>query len=254
MADIIYPLYIVIDASLSMNKEIIDKKRIDLAREIPLSLLKLYEEDPSLVSSVYVSVLTFNTQAKVIMELGEIPRLRKLPKNIPAEARTHFGAIFGKLYDQINADFARLSGANKFMKPTVLMVTDGGPNDDKEERHAAFRLLLPVEKATNRLDKKANKLWPQILMFGIDVANENVLKAYSYQNDHYYKASDTLAIDEQIRDIAQKVKDAVSSTMYYPDIQTDQNEPWLRFIKKGTEPQDEDPGLPFNIDDLGNFY
>jgi uncharacterized protein YegL len=254
MADIVYPLYIVIDASLSMTKEINDKKRIDLARQIPLSLLRLYEEDPSLVSSVYVSVLTFNTEAKVIMELGEIPRLRKLPKNITAEGRTHFGTVFSKLYDQIKADYLRLSGANKFMKPTVLMVTDGGPNDDKDERHAAFRKLLPVDKLTNKFDKKANKLWPQILMFGIDVANENVLKAYSYENNHYYKASDVLAVDDQIQDVAQKVKDAVSSTFTEPDIQTDQTAPWIRFIKRGTDHQDEDPVEPFDIDDQGNFY
>jgi uncharacterized protein YegL len=252
MADIIYPLYIVIDASLSMNKEVNGKRRIDLAREIPLSLLRLYEEDNSLVSSVYVSVLTFNTEVKVLSELGEIPKLLKLPKEITAESKTYFGQVFSTLYERINADFERLSGANKFMKPSVLMVTDGGPNDDKDERHAAFRKLIPVSKQTNKPDRTIFPLWPQIIMLGIDVANETVLQAYSFKNNHYYKASDALAIDEQIRAIARQVKDAVSSTMAAPDIQTDDQEPWLRFLGKATD--DDDDSDDFSVDDLGNFF
>lgn len=255
MADIVYPLYIVIDASLSMDKDIGGKKRIDSAKEIPLALLKLYEEDPSLVSSVYVSVLTFNTEVKVICELGEIPKLRSLAKQtIVAESRTHFGKVFSKLYDQIKSDYDRLSGANKFMKPAVLIVTDGGPNDDKDERHAAFRKLLPVDKQTNKLDKEANKLWPQIFMFGIDAANENVLKAYSYKNTHYYKASDALEVDEQIKDIALKIKDAVTSTFSDPKIQMDALEPWKKFIEKGLDGKDDDASDPLVFDELGNIY
>jgi uncharacterized protein YegL len=255
MADIIYPLYIVIDASLSMGKEIGGKKRIDLAKEIPLSLLKLYEEDPSLVSSVYVSVLTFNTEVKVISELGEIPKLRNLAKQeIVAESRTHFGKVFSKLYDQIKSDYDRLSGANKFMKPAVIIVTDGGPNDDKDERHAAFRKLLPVDKLTNKLDKKANKLWPQIFMFGIDAANENVLKAYSYKNTHYYKATDALDVDEQIQEIARKVKDAVTTTFSNPTIQTDALEPWKQFIEKGLDGSEDVETDPLAFDEFGNIY
>jgi hypothetical protein len=253
MADIVYPLYIVIDASLSMNKEVNGKKRIDLAREIPLSLLRLYEEDNSLVSSVYVSVITFNTEAKVIMELGEIPKLRKLPPGITAESKTYFGKVFSKLYERINADYERLSGSTKFMKPSVLMVTDGGPNDDKDERHAAFRKLIPVDRQTNKPDKRIFPLWPQIIMLGIDVANEKVLQAYSFKNDHYYKASDALAIDDQIRSIASQVKDAVSSTMAAPDIQTNDEEPWLKFLGKGLE-DDDDDGDAFSVDDFGNFF
>lgn len=254
MADIIYPLYIVIDASASMNKEVNGKKRIDLAREIPLSLLRLYEEDNSLVSSVYVSVLTFNSEAKVIMELGEIPKLRKLPLNIHAESKTWFGKAFSELYAQINADYKRLSGSNKFMKPSVLMVTDGGPNDDQGERHAAFRTLIPVNKQTNKPDKNAFALWPQIIMLGIDVANEKVLQAYSFKNDHYFKASDALAIDEQIRAIAKQVKDAVSSTMAAPDIQTDEEEPWLKFLNSGMDDEDDDGGDSLSVDEFGNFF
>jgi hypothetical protein len=52
MKKVVYPLYLVIDNSESMNKAVDGQRRIDLARQIPLALLRLYEEDVSLVASV----------------------------------------------------------------------------------------------------------------------------------------------------------------------------------------------------------
>ena len=228
MADIVYPLYVVIDASMSMNKETNGQRRIDLAREIPLALLRLYEEDNSLISSVQVSVITFNTEAKCLMELGEIPKIRSLPLAFEAKSKTFYGVAFQKTFERINADFEKLSKTTKFMKPAVVFVTDGRPNDDPGERNSAFRRLVPVDKVSNNpdLSKFANS--PQVIMLGIDVANEKILEAYASHPNFARKASDSLAIDEQLKLIARWVKDAVSSSLAKPQMNPD--EPWLDWV------------------------
>jgi uncharacterized protein YegL len=228
MADIVYPLYIVIDASASMNKEANGQKRIDLVRDLPLILLRLYEEDNSLVSSVQVAVATFNTEVNLIQKLGEIPKLRKLPLNFEAKSKTYFGEVFKSLLSIIDSDYKRLSGTSTFMKPTVVIFTDGGPNDDPTERNSAFRRLVPVNHLTNKPDKNLNPLWPQIVMFGIDVVNEKVLQAYSHKNTDYYKASDSISIEDQFRAIANKLKDSVTSSVNEPVM--DPEEPWFGIV------------------------
>lgn len=228
MADIVYPLYLVIDASASMNKEINGQKRIDLARQIPLALLNLYEEDNSIVSSVQVSVITFNTEAKCVMELGEIPKLRKLTLNFEAKSKTFFGKAFEEIYRRINIDFKRLSGSSQFMKPTVVIVTDGGPNDEAEDRNSAFRRLVPIDKATGKPDRASFAHWPQIIMLGIDAASQRALELYSFKNETFYKADDAVSVDMQLAKIAGKIKDAVSSSMAEPELNPD--EPWMKFI------------------------
>jgi hypothetical protein len=228
VADIVYPLYLVIDASASMNKEINGHRRIDLARQIPLALLRLYEEDSSIVSSVQVSVITFNTEAKCVLELGEIPKLRNLALNFEAKSKTFFGKAFDEIYKRVNNDSARLSESSQFMKPTVVIVTDGGPNDAAEDRNSSFRRLVPIDKATGKPDGEAFALWPQIVMIGIDAADQRALELYSFMNEAFYKADDAFSVDMQLTKIAGKIKDAVSSSMAEPELNPD--EPWMRFM------------------------
>lgn len=226
MADIVYPLYLVIDASKSMNVEIEGKKRIDLARSIPEHLLKLYEEDNSLVSSVQVSLITFNTEATCILELGEIPKLRSMSKAFEAKSKTYYGKAFGKVFERINADYARLSKTTQFMKPAVVFVTDGRPNDEIEERNAAYGRLVPLRKADKSVDLNVFPSSPQIFMLGIGAADMQVLEAYASKKQYAHKASDAMGVDEQIRTIADKIKGSVSGSLADP--QMDPEEDWMK--------------------------
>jgi uncharacterized protein YegL len=117
------------------------------------------------------------------------------------------------------------------MKPTVVIVTDGGPNDE-----AGDRRLVPIDKNTGKPDRSVFALWPQIIMLGIDAASEKALQLFSYRNETYYKADDAMSVDQQIAKIAKKVKDAVSTSMAEPE--TNPDEPWTDWLKDDDEPTD----------------
>ncbi len=224
---VIYPLYIVVDNSDSMNKEIKGQRRIDLARQIPLALLRLYEEDVSLVKSLQVAFLTFNSTVNVVLPLGPIPALRELPSSLEAKSKTYFGKVFDKIYELIVADHAALDSQSKFMRPTVVLVTDGLPNDPPEERNQAFRRLVPLSKHTSEPDKTKFLLTPDIVMMGIAAAVPEVLEKYSTRPEGILMAaSDT--VDEQIRLLAASLKDTVATSLANPVL--DPNQPWLNFI------------------------
>jgi hypothetical protein len=241
MQKIVYPLYLVIDSSSSMNKEVEGQRRIDLAREIPLALLKLYEDDNSLVSSVQVSVITFNTEARCMIELGEISNLRELP-SFEAKSKTFFSAAFRELRARISEDYARLSGDRVFMKPAVVMVTDGRPNDDASERTSSFRQLVPMEKYGPGSSMAGDVPIPQRFMLGIDVAHPEVLEAYASDPALARKVDGALSVGEQIRWIAKLIQGSVSTSMANPVLKPDED--WLRWFE--TE-DDDDP-------DFGNFF
>lgn len=238
MEKVVYPLYLVIDNSSSMNKEVEGQRRIDIAREIPLALLQLYEEDNSLVSAVQVSVITFNTQARCVMELGEISKLRELP-NFDAKSKTYFSVAFRELRERISADYERLSGERLFMKPAVVMVTDGRPNDDAKERTSSFRQLVPIGKYEHLEANERTAPSPQLFMLGIDVAHPEVLEAYASDSALARKVDGDMSVVEQIRWIALGIQMSVSSSMADPVMKPDED--WLKWFE-GDEDDDPDFG------------
>jgi hypothetical protein len=227
MKKVVYPLYLVIDNSESMNKAVDGQRRIDLARQIPLALLRLYEEDVSLVASVHVAVSTFNSSVEVILPLGPIPELRNLPKSLEAKSKTFFGRVFDKLYEQIIEDHAAYGNDARFMRPTVALVTDGLPNDLPEERNSAYRRLVPLDKHSSSPDKSKFLLTPDILMLGIASAVPEVLEKYATRPENVRKL-ESASVDDQIRSLALALKKSVATSMADPVL--DPSRPWLDFV------------------------
>lgn len=227
MKKVVYPLYVVIDNSDSMNREVDGQRRIDLARQIPLALLRLYEEDVSLVASVHVAVLTFNSSVEVVKPLGPIPELRDLPPSLEAKSKTFFGKVFDKLYEQIVLDHEAYGLETKFMRPTVVLLTDGLPNDLPEERNFSYRRLVPLDKHSSNPDKTKFLLTPVIFMLGIASAVPEVLEKYATRPENAVML-EAISVDRQIAALAQGLKKSVATSMADPVL--DPSRPWLDFV------------------------
>jgi uncharacterized protein YegL len=232
MEEQIVGVYFAIDNSASMKKEFEGERRIDLARQIPLSLLKLYEDDNSLLSNLLVGVTTFNTEASSILPLGEITQLRDLPIDLEAKGDTHFGTVFKELHNQIQSDFERLSGQGIKLKPAVFFITDGRPNDEIQIRHEAYVKLRPSLSS-----KQRPPIEPQIIMCGIDIVKLEILERYASKPNYVLKADENLSIAMQIQMIVNSISRSVSASM----------------AKFNSHDDDEDDPIDFKLPEVEDF-
>lgn len=223
----------MIDNSASMRKEVDGVTYSELAMEIPLAILKLYETETSLVSALRVSVLEFNRDARTILPLSPIPKLRSLPNSLNPGYNTNFSKVFEELALRIRSDFETLSSANLFMKPAVLIVTDGIPSDPPSVREQAFETL--GLKLSGEESKVFFPAPPQIIVLGVGEADMEKIGIYdttslSNQN-RIRRAKDFQEVSDHLKEIALWLQTHISSSLAEPKMEPDV--PWL-----GTE---EDP-------------
>ena len=223
----VYPLYIALDNSASMRAEIEGVSYSSLAREIPYALLEMYEKNTALVSSLRVSVITFNNVAKTVLPLSTIPKLNTLPSSFDPGYRTFFGKLFEELAQKIREDFGSLSKNHIVMKPAVLIVTDGIPSDTPTERELAFEKLgLRIGGVEIASDFPAP---PQVIIFGIGEADMGKIVAYdttgSAANQNIRRASNFREVSEHLKAIAIWVQTHVSSSLANPNM--DPSKPWI---------------------------
>ena len=240
---VIYPIYVVIDSSKSMNKEYKGRRRIDYALDIPKALLKAYEARPTLIHAVQISVIVFNTSADTILELGEISKLRNLPE-VEARSKTYYGKAFEELYLRISQDSSRLSRSNVFMKPAVLFITDGRPNDPMSERQESFSKLVPIgdKNVAKSVDLKKFPQSPRIMMFGIDIVDLEILKGYASRDNLAFHTDLTASMDAQMEAISTYLVKTVGASMANNPPTSPDQEWWSELIQfmDGDDDDDDD--------------
>jgi len=227
MKNPIYPLYLVIDNSASMQNEVDGVTLSELAMEIPLAILKLYETDPSLVSALRVGVISFNIEANTILPLNPIPKLRTLPHTLNPGYRTYFSKVFDELAVQIRSDYESLSSSYKVMKPAVLIVTDGIPSDPPEVRKNSYEKL--GLKLGGAEDTSLFPTPPQIIVLGVGEADLAKILIYdntslSHQNK-IRQAKNFQEVSDHLKAIALWLQTHVSSSLADPKM--DEKAPWL---------------------------
>jgi uncharacterized protein YegL len=201
----IYPLYLVIDNSGSMDEvELFSTaSRIDVAKGFPKALLQLYDESQDLVVNLRVSVLTFNKTARIEMPLSPVTELRNLNTDWAPRSRTHFGELFDTLREQIAGDFEKFSTNFDFHNPAIVIVTDGIPSDEATVRDRAYERLLEVAKFNQPL---------QVLMYGVDEARQDILERYATSPNLALKATRS-SIVEQIQALIIILKQTVRDSL-----------------------------------------
>jgi len=118
------PVYLVLDTSSSMLGEPI--KAVKTGLETLLSALR---QDPFALETVYLSVITFDTDARQVVPLTEVANFRS--PEIRANGTTALGAAL-KLLSESIAREVRKGTAEQHgdWKPLVFLMTDGAPTDD----------------------------------------------------------------------------------------------------------------------------
>ncbi len=118
------PVYLLIDCSESMIGSGIESVRRGLS-----TMLARLRSDPHALESVYLSVITFASRAKVAVPLTSLIDFQE-PKLTVAPG-TSLGAALLLLVERIRTEVVKTSQTTKGdYRPLVLLLTDGQPTDD----------------------------------------------------------------------------------------------------------------------------
>ncbi len=147
----ILPVYLLIDSSESMVGPPIEA--INRGIEVMIKELKC---NPYALETVWLSVITFDSIARVLVPLTEICNFH-LPE-IQIKPGTSLGLALQLLLQQIQRDskIGRSQGEKSNYRPLVFILTDGQPTDSFTE---------PLEKLRTTSPKPAN-------IYGVGCGNE----------------------------------------------------------------------------------
>lgn len=134
------PVYILLDTSGSMRGESIHSVNVGLQ-----SMLSALRQDPYALESVYLSVITFDVDARVYLPLTPLDQVRLADVEVPDAGATFMGAALWLLIECVDRDVRRSTpDAKGDWRPLVFIMTDGSPTD----LHS-FREAIPDIKRRN---------------------------------------------------------------------------------------------------------
>ena len=117
-------VYLLLDTSGSMHGEPIEAVKNGV--EILISSLR---QDPYALETAYLSIITFDTQAKQLMPLTEIAMFQ--PPQLQATGTTQLGEALALLAEKIDVEVQKTTHDTRGdWKPLVFIMTDGAPTDD----------------------------------------------------------------------------------------------------------------------------
>jgi len=117
------PTYLVLDTSGTMqpHEELLNAT-LD---HVHMSLVS----SPRVAEFAHISIITFNTQPHLVLQMTDIEEVRSLPM-LSCGGRTNFGAAFDLVRQRIDVDVPAIRASNKaVLRPAVFLLTDGKPSD-----------------------------------------------------------------------------------------------------------------------------
>jgi len=102
-------------------------------------------QDPQAVESVWVSIITFDIEAKEIVPLSSLDSFQLPEITCPRSGPTHTGEALSLLLTKVNTDIKKGSATEKGdWKPLLFLFTDGSPSDKQ-----LYKEMSPKIKALN---------------------------------------------------------------------------------------------------------
>lgn len=128
------PVYLLLDCSGSMMGE-----PIEAVRQGIKALLSELRGDPQALETAYLSVITFDSQARQIIPLTELMQFKE--PELHAGGATALGGALEVLMDCVNAEVRKSTETQKGdWRPLVFILTDGSPTDTDAFHRAAENL------------------------------------------------------------------------------------------------------------------
>ena len=157
----VLPFYIVCDESASMSLN----GGIDAINSALPELHEKIASNPLVNDKARIALIAFSDDAEVLLPLSAAADVEDMPGVMPKGA-TSYGSAFRLLKTQIAADIATFTGDGfKVLRPAVFFISDGDPTDHDWQTHHA-----------DLVDKNSNPHAPHIIAYGVDSADEVIIK------------------------------------------------------------------------------
>ncbi len=157
------PIYAVLDTSVSMTP---------FQQLLNDTLENVYDglwAKPSVSEFAHISIISFNTDAHVVLPMSDIGKIDSLP-TLACGGSTNYGKAFRLVAAQIDQDVTTLRNQRRqVLRPAVFFITDGAPQDDAGVWESEFAKLT-------------SPTWPRrphVITFGFGNAHESVLRKIS---------------------------------------------------------------------------
>lgn len=169
------PVYLLLDVSGSMSGEPIEAVKTGVQ-----TLVSTLRQDPYALETAFLSVITFDTNAKQVAPLTELATFQT--PSVSASGTTALGEALGLLADRVEAEVGKTTAEVKGdWKPLVFIMTDGVPTDDWKkglEKLKKVRTGIIVACAAGQgADTSVLKQITEVVV-QLDTADSSTIKAF----------------------------------------------------------------------------
>ncbi|HEX8462700.1 MAG TPA: VWA domain-containing protein [Segetibacter sp.] len=134
------PVYFLLDTSGSMYGE-----PIQALNNAMSGMINTLRTDPQALDSLWISIITFDREVKVVVPLTELVTFQLPEIMCPQSGPTHTGKALEVLQQTVKKDIIKGTDTRKGdWRPLLFLFTDGKPSDIQ-----LYREMIPKIKAMN---------------------------------------------------------------------------------------------------------
>lgn len=169
------PIYLLLDCSGSMMGEPIAAVQTGLQ-----NLVATLRQDPYALETAYISVITFDSEARQTVPLTELSQFN--PPTLSATGTTAMGAALTLLSERIEAEVTKTTADTKGdWKPVVFLMTDGTPTDNLTPGIDALKRIklgtfVACAAGSGAETKELSRITEIVVR--LDTADSNTIKAF----------------------------------------------------------------------------